>query len=105
MEVLAVTKHAVKRTKPNAPISPEKMAAKKERAERFAWIMSDLRKRDPDLSVYKICKDTGLNWNTIWYLEKKQHAPSAKVLQKLERYHKGVCYVSTRKAAAAKGNK
>lgn len=101
-----MTKHAVKRTKPNAPISPEKMAAKKVRAARFTEILREIRILNPQISVYKICKDTGLQWNTIWYLEKKEHAPSLKVLQKLEKYHKGVLNVSAqRKARTAKSGK
>ena len=43
------------------------------------------------ISQYRIAEDSGIVWNTLWYIQtKKGKYPSARILARLEKYFKGV---------------
>lgn len=67
-------------------ITPEKMQLKRERAKRFRELMDQITKKRPDISRYRIAEDTGIRWNTLWYLLKEDHFPSPIILAKIEKY-------------------
>ena len=78
------------------PLHEETLEEKRQRGIQFRAYLDALRV-DFGISKYRLCKDTGITWNTLWTWATDKAYPSAKLLAKVEKFYKKTAKAVKRK--------
>lgn len=74
----------------------ETLEEKRQRGIQFRAYLDALRVQF-GISKYRLCKATGITWNTLWTWATEKAFPSARLLAKVEKFYKKTAKAHARK--------